>query len=80
MENIIRKLGIILPILGVVVGCGGRPGREGDKVFLALGVCRAGVFLIFSIVVKGTKKIRIAERRALWLDFGRRNISIREEL
>ena len=31
-------------------------GREGGKVFLALGICLAVVFLVFYIVVKGREK------------------------
>ena len=56
MRIMLRRLGVILPILGVLAGCGERPGGEGAKVFLALGICLAAVFLIFYIVVKGREK------------------------
>ena len=56
MKNILKRLGAILPIMGLLAGCGERPGGEGGKVFLALGICLAAVFLIFYIVVKGREK------------------------
>ena len=56
MRTILRGWGVILPILGLLAGCGERPGSEGAKVFLALGICLAAVFLIFYIVVKGREK------------------------
>ena len=56
MRAILKKLGVILPIMGLLAGCGERPGSEGAKVFLALGVCLAAVFLIFYIVVKSREK------------------------
>ena len=56
MRVILKRPGVILPILGLLAGCGERPGGEGAKVFLALGICLAAVFLIFYIVVKGRKK------------------------
>jgi hypothetical protein len=56
MSAIPKKLGVILPVMGLLAGCGDRPGSEGAKVFLALGVCLAAVFLIFYIVVKGREK------------------------
>jgi hypothetical protein len=34
----------------------GEGGSEGGKVFLALGICLAAVFLVFYIVVKGREK------------------------
>ena len=42
-----------------ISGCVGGPGGEmnaGGKVFLALGICLAAVFLVFYIVVKGREK------------------------
>jgi len=56
MNAILRRFGVILPILGALAGCGERPGSEGAKVFLALGVCLAAVFLIFYIVIKSREK------------------------
>ncbi len=44
---------------GWVSGCVASPGGEmsgGAKVFLALGICLAAVFLVFYIVVKGREK------------------------
>jgi len=31
-------------------------GGEGTKVFLALGICLAAVFLVFYMVIKGREK------------------------
>jgi hypothetical protein len=56
MRTILKRLGVILPVMGLIAGCGERPGSEGAKVFLALGVCLAAVFLIFYIVVKSREK------------------------
>jgi len=56
MRTLLRRLRVILPVMGLVAGCGERPGSEGAKVFLALGVCLAAVFLIFYIVVKSREK------------------------
>jgi len=56
MENFLKRLGPILPILGLLAGCGERPGSAGAKVFMALGICLAAVFLIFYLVVKGREK------------------------
>jgi len=56
MKTILKRLGVILPVMGLIAGCGERPGSEGAKVFLALGVCLAAVFLIFYIVIKSREK------------------------
>jgi hypothetical protein len=56
MRTVLKRWGVLLPILGLLAGCGERPGSEGAKVFLALGVCLAAVFLIFYIVVKSREK------------------------
>ena len=50
--------GLILWILACpfLAGCGEGPGSAGGKVFLALGICLAAVFLVFYIVVKGQEK------------------------
>ena len=56
MKTLLRNLptfflaGMLLP------GCGDRPGGEGAKVFLALGICLAAVFLVCYIVIKGREK------------------------
>jgi len=44
---------------GLISGCLARPGGEGSagaKVFLALGICRAAIFLVSYIVMKGWEK------------------------
>jgi hypothetical protein len=56
MRTILRVWGAILSMMGLLAGCGERPGSEGAKVFLALGVSLAAVFLIFYIVVKSREK------------------------
>jgi hypothetical protein len=56
VSAILKGLGVMLPVMGLLAGCGERPGSEGAKVFLALGVCLAAVFLIFYIVVKSREK------------------------
>ena len=47
---------VFLFLAGFLSGCAERPGGEGGKVFLALGICLAAVFLVFYIVVKGREK------------------------
>lgn len=52
-------IGALWPFFLFLIGCGQRSGEEGSaglKVFLALGICLAAVFLIFYIVVKGREK------------------------
>jgi len=56
MRTLLRRLRVILPILGALAGCGERAGSEGAKVFMALGICLAAVFLIFYIVIKSREK------------------------
>jgi hypothetical protein len=56
MRTLLKRLGVILPVMELIAGCGERPGSEGAKVFLALGVCLAAVFLIFYIVIKSREK------------------------
>ncbi len=56
MRTLLKRVGMILPVMGLIAGCGERPGSEGAKVFLALGICLAAVFLIFYIVVKSREK------------------------
>ena len=50
----------IIPALwGWIPGCVARSdgeGSAGGKIFLALGICLAAVFLVFYIVVKGREK------------------------
>jgi hypothetical protein len=56
METLLRTLLTVLPLGAILSGCGERPGGEGAKVFLALGICLAAVFLVFYIVIKGREK------------------------
>jgi len=56
METFPQKLLAILTLGAGLSGCGERPGGEGAKIFLALGICLAAVFLVFYIVVKGREK------------------------
>jgi len=53
----IRPPLLILALGGLLAaGCGDRPGSEGAKVFLALGICLAAVFLVCYLVIKGREK------------------------
>ncbi|MCX5915690.1 MAG: hypothetical protein NTX30_03275 [Deltaproteobacteria bacterium] len=56
MAYFLRNRGIGIAIWGIIAGCGERPGGAGAKVFLALGICLAAVFLVFYLVVKGREK------------------------
>jgi hypothetical protein len=56
MKILWRSLSISIPACLFLAGCGDRPGSEGAKVFLALGICLAAVFLVFYIVVKAREK------------------------
>ena len=56
MEIFLRTLLTALAFGGILPGCGERPGGEGAKVFLALGICLAAVFLVCYIVIKGREK------------------------
>jgi hypothetical protein len=56
MKILWRSLSISIPACIFLAGCGDRPGSEGAKVFLALGICLAAVFLVFYIVVKAREK------------------------
>jgi len=50
---------IALTVFFFIQGCARRSADEGDpaiKVFFALGICLAAVFLVFYIVVKGREK------------------------
>lgn len=59
-RKIIRTLSWVFSILLLFTsGCLQRSGEEGSaglKVFLALGICLAAVFIVFFIVVKGREK------------------------
>jgi len=56
MRILWRSLSISIPACIFLAGCGERPGSAGAKVFLALGICLAAVFLVFYLVVKGREK------------------------
>jgi hypothetical protein len=45
-----------MAIWGFIAGCGERPGGAGAKVFLALGICLAAVFLVFTWWSRGGKR------------------------
>lgn len=45
-----------LSFISACMGESGEGGSAGAKVFLALGICLAAVFLIFYIVVKGRER------------------------
>jgi predicted transporter len=56
----IHKWGWVISVAGgLLSSCMVRSeggGSEGAKVFLALGICLAAVFVVFYIVVKGREK------------------------
>ena len=56
MNLLWRSLRIAIPACLFLAGCGDRPGGEGAKIFLGLGICLAAVFLVFYIVVKVREK------------------------
>ena len=56
MGIFMQKLLAVLTLGAGLSGCGERPGGEGGKVFLALGICLAAVFLVCYIVIKGREK------------------------
>jgi len=56
MRTFSRLLSLSVPACIFLGGCGERPGGAGAKVFLALGICLAAIFLVFYIVVKGREK------------------------
>ena len=56
MRTFLGNLLTVLTLGAFLSGCRERPGGEGAKVFLGLGICLAAVFLVFYIVVKGREK------------------------
>jgi len=59
MDALLRIMGLVLSMLPLLTGCTQRSGDEGSpaiKVFSALGICLAAVFLVFYIVVKMREK------------------------
>jgi len=52
-------IGALWPFFLFLIGCGQRSGDEGSpaiKIFSALGICLAAVFLVFYLVVKWREK------------------------
>jgi len=59
MNTFLNRLWASLAMLPLLTGCMQRSGDEGSpaiKVFSALGICLAAVFLIFYLVVKWREK------------------------
>ena len=56
MAYLLKSRWAWIAVWGVLAGCGEGPGSAGAKVFLALGICLAAVFLIFYLVVKWREK------------------------
>ncbi len=56
MKILWRGLSLSIPACIFLAGCGESPGSAGAKVFLALGICLAAIFLVFYIVVKAREK------------------------
>jgi hypothetical protein len=56
MAYLLKSRWTWIALWGIFAGCGERPGSAGAKVFLALGICLAAVFLIFYLVVKGRER------------------------
>jgi len=59
MNTFLKRLGAALAMLPLLTGCMQRSGDEGSpalKVFSALGICLAAVFLVFYLVVKWREK------------------------
>ncbi len=55
--NFFLKIGPACVPFFILTGCfGGREGSPALKVFSALGICLAAIFLIFYIVIKGREK------------------------
>jgi len=59
MNNLLQRLWAALAMLPLLTGCMQRSGEEGSpaiKVFAALGICLAAIFLVFYLVVKWREK------------------------
>jgi hypothetical protein len=59
MNNLPKVMGPVLSLLPLVTSCLQRADDEGSpalKVFSALGICLAAVFLVFYLVVKWREK------------------------
>jgi len=56
MDFLLKRVPVIVPFF-LLTGCfGGQEGSPALKVFSALAICLAAVFLIFYIVIKGDEK------------------------
>jgi hypothetical protein len=58
-ELLTRLLGRLFPAFFLTAGCLRHSGEEGSpafKIFFALGICIAAIFLVFFLVVKSRKK------------------------
>ena len=59
MNSLLQGLWAALAMLPLLTGCMQRSGEEGSpaiKVFSALGICLAAIFLVFYLVVKWREK------------------------
>jgi len=59
MNIFLKRLGAVLAMVPLLTGCIQRSGDEGSpaiKVFSALGICLAAIFLVFYLVVKWREK------------------------
>jgi len=59
MKILLKGMGLALSMLPFLASCMQRSGDEGSpalKVFSALGICLAAIFLVFYIVVKWREK------------------------
>jgi hypothetical protein len=59
MNTFLTRLWAALAMLPLLTGCMQRSGDEGSpaiKVFSALGICLAAIFLVFYLVVKWREK------------------------
>jgi hypothetical protein len=59
MNSLLQGLSAALAMLPLLTGCMQRSGEEGSpaiKVFSALGICLAAIFLVFYLVVKWREK------------------------
>lgn len=59
MNSLLQGLGAVFAMLPLLTGCMQRSGEEGSpaiKVFSALGICLAAIFLVFYLVVKWREK------------------------
>ena len=56
---LLKVVGLLCPAFLFTAGCLKRSGEEGSpaiKIFCALGICLAAIFLVFFLVVKSREK------------------------